>query len=201
MTKRVEIDNRGLACPMPVVNTKKALEELDSGIVTCLVDNEIAKENVSKFARNAGYNFRVDSEGENYRIIISKGASLPESSEKDKETTCELGKTYLISTNYFGKGEKELGRLLMQSFLYSLTEQESVPKVLIFINSGVYLTTEGSPVLEHLKSLVAKGTDIISCGTCLDYYKLKDKLVVGRITNMYEIVEQLNDTQNVVTIA
>lgn len=100
----------------------------------------------------------------------------------------------MITGSLFGKGAEELGQVLMKSFMFTLTEIQAPVTTLVFINSGVYLTIEGSPVLEHLQNLEQQGCEILSCGTCLDYYNLKEKLAVGRVTNMYTAVEKLLDT-------
>ncbi len=94
-----------------------------------------------------------------------------------------------------GGGSEELGKILMKSFMYTLTEATPFPSTLLFYNSGVYLTCEGSEVLEDLKTLEAEGVEIISCGTCLDFYNIKEKLQVGEISNMYTIYEKLKKTQ------
>ena len=99
-----------------------------------------------------------------------------------------------------GKGSEELGKILMKSFVYTLTEATPYPSTLVFFNSGVYLTCEGSEVLEDLRKLEAEGVEIISCGTCLDYYEIKDKLKVGEISNMYTIYEKLKNPTNTITI-
>jgi selenium metabolism protein YedF len=87
----------------------------------------------------------------------------------------------------------------MKSFLYALTQVENI-KQMIFMNSGVFLTTEGSDVLESLKTMEESGVEILSCGTCLDYYGLKDKLAVGEVTNMYTAVELLTSAAKAVTL-
>lgn len=106
----------------------------------------------------------------------------------------------LITTDSMGKGDETLGKTLMKSYLYSLTEADVMPKTIAFLNSGVFLTTEGSPVLEHLSKLAADGVEILSCGACLDYYQLNDKLVAGEVTNMYCNVELMHSADSVIVI-
>jgi tRNA 2-thiouridine synthesizing protein A len=191
-----EIDCRGLACPQPVINTKKALEEIEEGTVITVVDNLAAKENVTLFAQNAGCEVKVAEKEGSYILTINKRKAF---SEKIKQLkTSET--LYFITSNQLGEGSPELGQILIKSFLFTLTEQQLAPQTLIFLNSGVYLTTAGSPVLEELQVLSDKGTEILSCGTCLDYYKIKEKLLVGRISNMYEINDYLTKTGKVITI-
>jgi selenium metabolism protein YedF len=108
--------------------------------------------------------------------------------------------TILITNRYFGQGEEELGQVLMRSFLYTLGEMNGRVKSIIFMNSGVFLTTEGSEVLEILQGLSQEGVQILSCGTCLDFYGIKDKLAVGEITNMYTAVEMLSSAERSITL-
>lgn len=195
-----EIDNRGLACPLPVVNTKKVLDAMEKGQVVSIVDNQSAVENVTRFARNAGYQVEVKEQSGEYHIVITKGeAAEPVDYEHLSGPLEDI--VYFFSANRIGQGAEELGKVLMQSFLYTLRERKPAPKAMIFVNSGVLLTTEGSPVLEHLEILAQAGTNILSCGTCLDYYNLKEKLAVGRVSNMYEIADHLAGPAKVVTVA
>lgn len=107
----------------------------------------------------------------------------------------------MITTDTMGKGSEELGSNLMKSYIYSLTEAEVKPATIMFLNNGVYLTTKGSPVIEMLKQLEADGTEILSCGACLDFYKINDVLEVGSITNMYSNVETMHDADNTIVIS
>jgi len=219
MTAQRELDNRGKACPLPVINTKKALEKMVSGELVCLVDNETAKENVSFFLKQQGYPYSVEEMEGGYRIIIKKekevlpekelvGESAP-SNKKAAESETTLAKkgkpvnetAYLIISDCLGRGADELGKVLMESFIYTVAEQRPFPGFIIFINKGVYLALEDSAVIEHLKLMQEEGTDVISCGTCLEYYKVKDKLEAGRISNMYEINKILCASEKVITIS
>ena len=114
--------------------------------------------------------------------------------------TCLNNDVIYVSTDKMGQGADDLGKILIKGYFYALTEVKPYPKTLIFVNSGVYLTTEGSEVLEYLKTLADQGVEIVSCGTCLDFYHLKDKLAVGSITNMYSIVEKMNGADKVIRI-
>lgn len=185
-----EIDARGQACPRPVILTKKELDNLLEGSVTTIVDNEVAKENVSKLAQSLGLSFSVDKKSEvEYHIQIVKGEANKSIKE---EISVKLEKnTIAIGSNKMGQGEEELGKILMKSFIYTVSQTEPYPENIVFFNSGVYLTCEDSPVLDDLKALQSKGVDIQSCGTCLDYYNLKKKLKVGGISNMYSIYEKM----------
>lgn len=97
----------------------------------------------------------------------------------------------VISSNQMGQGDEALGKLLMKGFVYALTQQDVLPETVLLYNSGAFLSCEGSENLEDLKNLEAQGTEILTCGTCLNHYGLGDKLKVGSVTNMYDIVERM----------
>ncbi|NLN15265.1 MAG: sulfurtransferase-like selenium metabolism protein YedF [Tissierellia bacterium] len=187
---RKEIDARGLQCPQPVILTKKELDTITEGVLTTLVDNEVAKENVSKLVQGLGFEYKVDEREGYYQITIFKGDGQLE--VKEEEDNFE-DLTIAFTSNTMGKGNDELGKILMKSFIYTVSETEPLPKTMVFYNGGVRLTCQGSEVLDDLKKLEAAGVEIISCGTCLDFLKLKEDLRVGSISNMYTIYEKLKD--------
>ena len=193
-----EIDARGLECPKPVILTKKEIEGIDKGVITTIVDNEVAKENVSKLANSLGYKFEVkQSEDEEYYISIYKGAS---SIDDEVSNTNLKDMTIAFSSDTMGKENEELGKILMKSFIYTVSETSPYPKNLVFYNNGVRLTCDGSPVLDDIKKLEDLGVEVVSCGTCLDFLNLKDNLRVGSISNMYTIYEKLKDPENNIII-
>lgn len=202
MNERIcRIDARGLACPEPVIQTKKALEQGGFEELEVVVDNPAARDNVSRFVVYAGAGLlQVHEEGGLFRIRIAPGAgSTRKGLEDGAFEACDeapqaapsvpplAGMTVLISSAELGRGEPSLGALLMKGFLYSLAEAETPPKRLIFMNAGVRLCCEASESLPNLKRLAQAGVEILACGTCLDFYKLKESLALGRISNMYEI--------------
>ncbi|KAB3531772.1 sulfurtransferase-like selenium metabolism protein YedF [Alkaliphilus serpentinus] len=197
-----QIDARGMNCPLPVIHTKKALEGIDEGKVTTIVDNEVAKENVAKLAKSLTLEVDIKESQGHYYIDIFKGqqtiGEITTFVTEDDNPKKDL--VILITTEVFGEGEEELGKILMKGYIYALTEVRPYPKSIIFLNNGVKLTVEGSPVIEHLIALEANGVEILACGTCLDYYKLKNKLLVGSISNMYTIAEKLNNSKNTIKL-
>ena len=188
-----EIDCRGMACPQPVVTTKKALESEDKEFVL-IVDNPGARDNVERFAQSQGAMVGVEKKGNDFFLHIQK---------KD---TCELAGpaqkaekvVVYLNSNFMGVGEEALGAILMRSFLKTILDLKPIPSKLIFVNSGVRLTTEGSEVLESLKAISEKGVEILSCGTCLDFYGLKEKLKIGVISNMFDIAQSLLEADRLV---
>ena len=188
----------GEACPLPVIKTKKALRENNQ--VTVLVDNEIATQNLAKMSKQLGFTCQTTQLDEKkYNVVISKDGTI-------EEETCEIMTSpvsetgeYIVavSSNQMGGGEEELGKILIKGFLYALTEQDVLPKKILFYNSGVYLATKDSDSLEDLRQLAEKGVEIESCGLCADYYQVKDKLAVGSVTNMYSILETMRQYHTV----
>ena len=186
----------GDACPIPVVKTKKAIEALTADeTVVVLVDNETALQNVTKAARTMGFEVQQETVSDKeFKITIQvvKGVAAP-AEEAPAACCCEgYKKNYVVavSSDKMGEGSEELGKVLIKAFFFALTQQDELPGTIIFYNGGVKLSTEGSPVLEDLQKLVDEGVSVISCGTCLNFYGLKEKLAVGEVSNMYEIVER-----------
>jgi selenium metabolism protein YedF len=185
-----DIDCSGLACPGPVLETRKHLEGA-SAPFTVLVDNLTARDNVSKFARSSGCVVGVTEEAGGYLLTVTPPAGL-ESSELPgvEATACVPGvrkKVVVISSDEIGTGERELGTTLMKMFLYTATHGAEHLSTVIFINTGVRLLTENEETAAHVIELEKAGTEVLACGTCLDYYGLKDALRAGRASNMYEI--------------
>ncbi|WP_378955837.1 sulfurtransferase-like selenium metabolism protein YedF [Pelosinus sp. sgz500959] len=195
----INIDARGLACPQPVIATKKALEGITDGVVTILVDNMVSKENVVKFSTAHGCGVSVINQDGNFLVKISKGAPMPEQAVIS-EPVAGGHTVYVMTQDTLGKGKDELGAVLMKGFIYTLLEIKPLPKAILFMNGGILLTIADSPVIENLKKLEQAGIEILSCGTCLDYFAVKDKLAVGGITNMYTIVEMMSAASKVITL-
>ena len=198
------IDCFGLACPLPVVNAKKAAEELHAGdVLTVLVDNEIAVQNLSRFAEHKGFNVSAEKKADKeYAVIMTiSGAAAEET--KEEEIACVVdsrrkGMLVVLSGNVMGTGDPKLGTSLMKAFVFALTKQDQLPDTILCYNTGAYLTCEGADTLEDLKLLESEGVTILTCGTCLDFYGLKEKLAVGGVTNMYDIVERMENAAQII---
>lgn len=201
------VDARGKTCPQPVILTKK---EVDNGEleITAIVDNETSKQNVLKFGTKLNYKCEVENKEDGTYIILTKSSDIAKCDvcEESEKIINEIGsakpqtKGYVFGTNILGSGSEQLGKSLMKAFIYTITETKPYPSFMIFLNSGVKLTAEGSDSIEDLQKLYNAGVKIVSCGTCLDFYEIKTKLQVGQITNMYDIVETITNSDNTVMI-
>ena len=191
------LDMRGKACPEPVLETRRRLAA-DPGlqVLHVLVNTEGAGENVSRAGRHLGCEVRLEDLGAGEcRITLSRQGALPgladgkAGARERSPGTCEVA--VLISSDSLGEGDRALGRFLMAAFIKTLGQMDPRPATIAFLNSGVKLTTRGSEVVEELRALEALGVELLSCGTCLDFFKLKDSLEVGLVSNMFEIVSIL----------
>lgn len=193
----IKIDAIGDVCPVPVVKAKKAWEKAAAGaILEVHVDNEAAVENLRRMTQNLGGGFTAVKQGEqHFTVRIEPGAAGKGADHMEAETPgrppVREGMLAVIRSAVMGTGNDELGGILMKGYLYALSKLEVLPEKILFYNGGVTLTTEGSDSLEDLKAMEAMGVQICSCGTCLDYYHLRDRLQVGEVTNMYEIAEAM----------
>ena len=197
------IDCRGMACPLPVVNAKKASEELQAGdILTVLVDNEVAVQNLQRFASHKGYVSTGEKKSETeYTVVMTitgAGTAAPEEVIACHQDTRRKGMLVVLSANTMGSGDPKLGTALMKAFVFALTKQDQLPDTILCYNSGAYLTCEGSESLEDLQLLESEGVTILTCGTCLDFYGLREKVAVGGVTNMYEIVERMEAASQII---
>jgi len=198
------VDCRGLSCPQPVVETKKAMEEAGGETLVVIVDGEAQRQNVARFAASMGREVSVEEKEEAFWITVRPkgGLAAPEGAKEEAsgEGRARLKTGYLITSSAIGQGSPDLGEVLMKSFFGSLSQQEP-PRAVALMNTGVYLAVEGSPVLEQVKAMAGAGTEVLVCGTCLTYYRLTEKLAAGRVSNMLEITECLAACEKVITVA
>ncbi len=202
---RKEVDARGRACPEPVMLTKKALEEADE--ITVIVDNSTAGENVRRFAASRKCMVRVEHRDGVSRLFITKPLHGGETTGSPDQTV--MGAPHqaasgpmvlVIASDRMGRGNDELGAVLMRSFIHTLGEADQRPDTMLFFNTGVKLTVQGSEVLDDLLALCNRGVRMLVCGTCLDYLDLKDRLAVGQVSNMYDITETMLGAGKVIRI-
>ena len=205
------IDARGEACPIPVVRTLKALAALAGpGSVETLVDNEIAVQNLTRMGEGKGCAVASERLGEKeWRVIVTTSVALGVSDAEAESATCEVpgvpaaapapkNVVVAITSECMGTGDDVLGKKLMGSFVYSLTQLDELPATVLLYNGGAHLSCEGSAALEDLRGLAASGVEVLTCGTCLDHYGIADTLAVGEVTNMYVIAQRLTGASLVV---
>ena len=196
----------GDICPIPLVKAKEAIKELQgAGTVEVLVDNEIAVQNLTKMANQKGYGCVSQKlKEQEYQVTLTVGeAEATEEApvEEENSVACAPAKKnrlVVISSKTMGEGNGELGATLLKGFIYALTQQDELPDQMLFYNGGAFLTCEGSQSLEDLKMLEEQGVEIRTCGTCLNFYGISDKLQVGEVTNMYDIAEQMTKADRII---
>lgn len=190
------IDCIGMACPLPVINAKEALAGFEEdGVLTVKVDNDTAVQNLTRLAGNYGLKVSSEKKGDReYEVTIDVKADAVKNAKavSNEEFRCDMPaegkKVVVISADTMGNGDENLGRKLMKAFIFALKSQDEVPDKIIFYNRGAFLTTEDPDTISDLKDLAEAGATIMTCGTCLDFYGLKEKLQVGIVSNMYDIV-------------
>lgn len=188
-------DLRNLECPKPVIETKKIIEANPESNIEIILNSTVSKENVLRFLTSLNIETEVQTKGNEIFInfISPKTNKINISEEYITCPTKKLAKNIIISSNKLGSGDDKLGELLIKSFIYTLSERDIKPKNIFFVNSGVFLTVSGSQVLEEIRKIEEYGANIFSCGTCLDFYNLKEKLEVGKIGNMSLLIDLLYD--------
>lgn len=207
------IDARGEACPIPVVRTLKALGALAGpGSVETIVDNEIAVQNLTRMGEGKGCVVSLERTGEKeWRVTVTASEAVAVASGEPEAVTCGVpgadaagaapaprNVVVAITAETMGTGDDVLGRKLMGSFVYSLTQLDELPATIVLYNGGAHLSCEGSPALDDLRGLAESGVEVLTCGTCLDHYGIADTLAVGEVTNMYVIAQRLTGASLVV---
>ncbi len=198
------VDARGLKCPMPLIETKKALmDTADGESIRILIDNETSVKNVTHYLEDNGIAVTTAREGDSWQLTVDRGNERLENTTP--EDYCEVPKpegtnyVVLFAKNRIGEGSDELGEKLVGSLLESLKAQDVRPGKIIFMNSGIHMVTRGSAHLPALVELELNGVEMISCGTCLNYFNKADELAIGRVSNMFEIVEVMRNSGKVIS--
>lgn len=201
-----ELDCRGLNCPAPVIQVRDVLEKSAPASIAVLVDNEAARQNVSRFLEHQGYTVSIEAQGDDFRVFGSRSedadVSVPLSSTVVvKERDAGLKKIMVLITSvHMGHGDDGLGDMLMFNFIKTLKEMGPELWRVTFVNSGVSFTAEGSEAVPILQELAASGVQISACGACLAFFHLLDAVQVGEVTNMLEIVTAMKLADSVVTL-
>jgi tRNA 2-thiouridine synthesizing protein A len=191
------LDVRGLACPEPIVQAKRALVDQGETQVQLLVDSPVTRDSLKKFAASKGYRYAETPSGEGWRIDLSAGEASPSASPAPT-VTAKRPPVVLCRHQTFGPASGTLGALLIRAFFKTLLDLETKPAKIIFINEGVDLPCHDEAIIDYCRKLIEQGCEVMSCGTCLDYFKLLDQLQVGRVGNMYDIAGALLDAGHVV---
>lgn len=197
------IDARGQACPKPLVMARDTLKTLtQDDTLNVVVDNLVSAQNLEKMASQMNLPSQKVQKGSDYivSLFVQKSMYIPQQDEINCDVVEKTDGSTVVVINscVMGHGDDKLGAILIKGFIYSLTCLERLPKSVIFYNSGVKLTVEGSESLEDLRTLAQAGVEIVACGTCLEFYQLKDKLAVGKIVNMLDIVERQTKAAKVI---
>lgn len=188
----IKLDYSQHQCPYPVVETRKQILANPGQLLEVLVGDQAGRDNVTRLAVKMNYQASAEAAGNNFRLTLTPADSETATAAENKAVTVAsaTGKTVIYcGSDRMGDGDDQFGRVLMRNFLTTLLEMDPLPDIILFVNSGIDLTTEGSDVLEALQTLESRGVDIASCGLCLDFYQKKEQLQVGRTTNMFEMVE------------
>ena len=200
----MRIDVKGEVCPIPVIKARKALKDISFGTLEVLTDSDVAVKNLEKMARTENCLFSFKEEENIFHVFIKKegkenAGQLKEEDEKSHEEHVVKGpKVVAIASDRMGSGDRKLGKILIKGFIFALTQMDELPASVLFYNSGAHLTVEGSSSIDDIKTLEAAGAEILTCGTCLDHYGIADKLEVGSVTNMYEIVDRMSKAQSII---
>jgi selenium metabolism protein YedF len=204
----ITVDCKGLLCPRPLIEAKKAFTQAPIGeTLVIVVDNETAVFNLTSYFTGNGIESNTKMEGSLHLVTVTKGISQHDTLEKSRpEEYCQIPQenpqtentVVLIASDKMGDGDPELGTILMKGFFVALAETETVPQEVIFYNSGVLLTTKHSAIIQSLEQLKAKGVQITACGTCADFYDIKRSIEIATISNMYSIVTAINLAKKVI---
>lgn len=193
------VDARGMACPAPVVKTRDALKG-GAKDIDVLVDNPTARDNVCRFAASQGCTVDVTEEGDIFRIAVSKTTEAPSDRQEPVAADGGTRSVVVLSEDSMGRGDRELGEILVKAFLNTLAENEPPPWRIVLFNSGVKLAVEGADTAQALSNLERLGVEILVCGTCLDFFGMKEKLAVGTVSNMYDILTTMLSATNSVSV-
>ena len=200
------IDARGLPCPQPVLKTKDAVEQFKGESLIIVVNSKESSDNVQRFLSHSSVDVeKIDEKEGDFHIHTKEIATGIQTASVSETTVCSpmpvgAGTAIFINKDRIGHGSDELGTNLMKAFVATIKDLSIQPRTICFMNSGVKLTIRDSSTLSYLRELEGKGIEILVCGTCLSYFDLKEKLGVGRISNMYDISETLLKSSKVITI-
>ncbi|HBS85546.1 MAG: hypothetical protein A2W91_17195 [Bacteroidetes bacterium GWF2_38_335] len=198
-----KLNAKGKLCPVPLIMTKKELQTMEENeSLLILLDNETSVKNVSRFLQDNGMSVNIIEKSGVWELQVVKKGNKFEQSNPENYCEIDLPKTHsfviCFQNDKMGHGAEELGKILIKGFINTLPDATILPSTMIFLNSGIHLVTKDSPVIASIKKLEEKGVNILTCGTCLDYYKKMQELGAGKVSNMYEIIEKLSSASKVI---
>jgi len=200
MTDKI-LDCTDLPCPQPVIRTKNKLEAMTDGQLTVIVDNDAACSNVTRFAESQGHAVQNSQQEGLFYLHIQKGKGGPIS--EPPPVSCDVDQkknmAIYITSEFMGQGSDELGQILMSAYFETISHFATEISHIILVNSGVKLAVEGSEVLEQIQELEKMDIEILVCGTCLNFFKIKDQLRAGTVSNMYTILESMSKTDRILS--
>lgn len=193
----MQIDCRNLECPKPVLQTRDALKSLKIGQNLEILLNETAAiENVKRFLQTNNLEIQISTNGDE---TIIKTIKMGDLKDENAENYCDISVSNskkILFLNEESCGSGAVGKVLLANFLKSILNLENKPKMVICVNNAVFMTTNRAhESFAALKMLEENGIEILSCGSCLEAYKLVDKLAIGRITNAFEIMDILSKNE------
>ena len=191
----ITVNAIGKLCPEPVIMTKAELEKGASEIEV-LVDNDIAVSNVTRLLEGKGFQVQVQKSGEERKLTAKKTGDSPAASSRSGGTLLAV----LVTGKTLGRNDEALGEVLIKAFLGTLTKLTTPPAVIAFMNEGVKLTLADSSACDHIKDMEKAGTKVLVCGTCTNHFEITDKVAVGTISNMFEILEMITGADKVLSI-
>jgi selenium metabolism protein YedF len=205
MVMSIEIDARGLPCPQPVIKTKDAFEKAEGTTLLVIVSTGESRDNVIRFLKHSGAEIeRTEEKAGDFYIHTKEIQSTRTADISQEEYVCNpqqsAGTTVFINKDRIGHGSDELGHNLMKAFIATIKDLSVQPRTICFMNGGVKLTANGTDTVSYLKELEEKGIELLVCGTCLNYFNIKEQSGAGRISNMYDIAEAMLKSSKVITI-
>jgi selenium metabolism protein YedF len=197
------IDAKGQLCPTPLIMTKKALGAMQlNETLEVIIDNDTSVKNVTRFLEDNSFAVKAEIKDGIHHLFVNKSGEIPENAPVDEY--CEVPQNnqgsyaFAIQRDRLGDGDEELGKILIKAMINTITELDRLPKNILFLNSGIFLALDDSPVISALQHLEKQGVEILVCGTCLDFYHKKDRLGVGKISNMYDILDRKSKASKVI---
>jgi selenium metabolism protein YedF len=196
------VDARGEVCPRPLILTKRALGTLVPGQpLRILIDNETSKNNVMRFLVDNGYSPQCTPDGDTFTIgLFGAATALTHPDERAYCTSAasDAPHVIVIRSNRMGYGDDALGELLLKAFINTIAEVKPLPGTIVFYNSGVLMTVDDSPVMEALRGLEKAGVTLLVCGTCVNFFNVRERIGAGIISNMYTILETVTAAGKVI---